>query len=142
MRLLIMSIRPLNPAIFKYVSWLTFIVLLIGMTSAQTHLKSDPQVYLLGFTFLTLLSYLFFKETATILFAVLFGVILYTNFFTAFAFLSRDHLGITSMVYASLLTMITLFLYFKYYPRQQFSEKLFTIAFMVISVIVFVIYEI
>jgi hypothetical protein len=135
--------QPRNLAIFKYVSIIIFIALLCGMAYNQAHLKLDPQVYLIGFTFLTLIfAYTKLWETAMVLFTILLGVILFTNYFRVFAFLSRDHLGIASMIYASLLTVVTLFLYFKYYPRQRVLEKLFTWAFLVLSIIIFVIYEI
>jgi hypothetical protein len=135
--------KRLNSAIFKYVSVVLFIVLLCGMAYRQARLKLDPQLFLLGLALLTFLfAYTKLWETAMVLFTILFGVILYTNYFYVFAHLSHDHLGIHSMIYASLLTVVTLFLYFKYYPRQRVLEKLFTWAFLVLSIIIFVIYEI
>lgn len=135
--------KPANLAIYKYVSGALFIALLCGMAYTQMHLKKDPQYYLLLLGTLTALFTLInWKEITTILFILMLGVVLFVNYFMILVRLFNDHLGIHSMIYGSSFTIITLFLYLKYYPRQKFFEKVFVLAFFILSLLIFFFYEI
>ena len=117
------------------------------MAVLQTHLKPAPQWVMLGLGILTVLPFFIkAKKLSTVLFAFLLGILLYSNLFVMFdtvcSFLGHhEPLGIAATIFALTATPITLFLYFKMYPREQVLEKACTIVFLVLTLTIYFVYE-
>ena len=140
---------------------LVFVGLLIIFCSLLTHLKKAPQVFILAFSILTLISFYPGRNSiSTILFTLLLG----TMIFVAYCALTNlvldivdpnrgwiefegqrrrvmDMSWIWGILVSGILTPLTLFIYHKYNFRNRIAEITLTSLFIISTTIIFIIYE-
>ena len=128
---------------------LTLSLMLIGTAILQTHLKFKPQLMMLGLGTTTIIGYIVnLKRTTTFLFGLLLSLLLYTNFFSLYIWFlqvtgrSAPLMEIGAMITAIILTALTLILYFWKFKREPKMERACAVGYLILTAIVFMIYEI
>lgn len=136
---------------------LIFAALLIGTTQTTIGLKSEPKIALLFFSGLTLLTYLTKQDRiATILFYILFGTMLYINFYLLSNILldilnpNRDWIVIdgqrrkvmdASWIYGVIVGLILaplmILLYHQKIKRNRIVETATTSIFLIVTAIIY-----
>ena len=115
----------------------------------QTHLKFKPQLVMLGLGAALVIGYISqLKRTTTFLFGLLLSLLLYTNFFSLYMWIlevtdrSAPLMEIGAMITAIILAALTLVLYFWKFKREFKVEKACAVSYFILTVVVFMIYEI
>ena len=114
----------------------------------QSSLKYKPQLYMIGFGILSMLSY-FVKSVnvSSIFFGILFGFLLFVNLtllYLLYLDITKEPSlwsGVVAGGFALLLTPIIVLFYFLKIKRHQKSEKMFCLGFLIITVVIFLLFE-
>lgn len=145
----------------KLIFGLIFLGLLAGTGIMQTHLKNNPQIAMLVFGAITLVSFFTQKKNiSTILFFALLGTMLFVNYciltdriidlinpnrgwieFEGKKQKVMDLSWIWSVISGLFFSPLTLFLYQKKKMRNRAMEIAVTILFLVTTFAVYIIYE-
>lgn len=140
---------------------LFFVVLLIGMGILQTHLKSKPQILMLIFGLITLISFILkLPKTSTWLFYILIGTMLFVSYFTLvdkiIDFLNpnrgwveyqgeryrvMDMNWIWGVFFGFILSPLTIILYHKKKLRNRSLEIGLLTFFLVITSVIYIVNE-
>ncbi len=140
---------------------LLFAVLLVGTGIMQTHLKNNPQLFMLIFGGLTLTSFITKQKIITTwLFYILIGTMLYINYFMLTNLIIdlinpdrgwvefegdrhrvMDRSWIWSVILGIILTPLTIILYHRKKVRNRSIEIALTSLFLVITTAIYIVYE-
>ena len=140
---------------------LLFAGLLFGTGIMQTHLKNNPQLFMLIFGALTLTSFITKQKIITTwLFYILIGTMLYINYFMLTNFIidlinsdrgwvefegERHRVMDTSWIWGVflgfILTPLTIILYHRKKVRNRSIEITVTSLFLVITTAIYIVYE-
>jgi hypothetical protein len=128
---------------------LTFTLLLLGTAYMQSHLKFKPQLVMLSLGTAAVLGYLLgLRKASTIFFGILLSLLLYINFFLLYirvltvAGNAAPLMEIGAMVFSLVLSSLTVSLYFWKFKREAVTERYCAIGFLILTLAVFMIYEI
>ncbi len=140
-----------------YIIGFIFLLILFPSGILQSHLKGNPQVFLLVLSILTLLAfYSEYHKISTFLFYILLFVVLYMSYFVLIDWVmhqldppnkfekrrpSMDLSGLVYGFFAIFPALISVILYHKTNQRNKILEKFFLFFYSVLTFLLFLINE-
>jgi hypothetical protein len=123
--------------------------MLVVTAILQTHLKFKPQIIMIALGIITVTSYVLkLKSVTNLLFGLLLSLLLYVTFFSLYIWFlqvtgrTAQLMDIEAMIFSIVLTVLTTILYFWKFKRDLRIEKACSTGFLILTVVVFLIYEI